>query len=1041
MSAVGMMEITLFRKSDGPLTKIIRLDGDKPVSDGGACMMARGKASRFRFDRLDRFAEMLDHLDSAGAIALGALRSDLPEEVAVVTHSRLKAHPAAIARTTEYIGYRPGEPALALIDFDKKGMPANIVSRVDELGGLWPALLSVVPEIEKAASLVRSSTSAGLYRTDTGKKFPGLGGSHVYIILQNGSDIERFLKALHERCWLAGFGWMIVGAGGQLLERSIVDRVVGSPERLVFEGPPVLVKPLAQDQTDRRPRITEGVAVDSLTCVLPITVVEGAKLNELRAKESIRLDPERTNARQAWVMERIKAMVDAGVAPDKAKVTIERIEAGVLRPDVLLEFDDPDLEGGTVADVLRDPDRFVGATLADPLEGLAYGRDKAKIQRRADDTMWIHSFAHGGTVYQLKLDFDTCRAAIAETPSRDVANVFVDVALRADLDPAQIEQLIDLVQRIIGIGKRPLDQMLKTARQQRKAAEAEQRCRERAAARTDPRPQLPVPSPDAEYLPVMAALTEVLGASTAAEPPMRDLDHAMIRVVTKGAVGMHELTPFSANAEDGDAEPLPAWTQPTLLRYDEPALAEEVERHIEYIAVTKEGVSPVHLPGIFVKHFLVRRDDNKDKLQLPIVRGIVTLPIVTPFGELRSGRGLDRASGIIYRIPDELLRVVPNRKDCSDPVVTAAMRFLMRKWLCDVTTNFQGKCVAIACAMTIIERTLLESRPCFWITAGQRGGGKTTLLKIISTAITGFPPPAAAWSPHEEERRKALLAYLSQGLPFLVWDNIKRSTQIACPYVEAACTSFQYSDRKLGVTEFLVVPATTIFAYTGNNIGPKGDLTSRSLETRLTVDRPDPENRKFTHPDPIGWTLTHRGQILRALYTIMLGNPLLGTVPERTETRNKLWWYLIGSAIEHAAMLMCEEENSLLPGADPDPTCPTTKISFKDALKEEEDEDDHTLALRDVLVFAMRRWPTGFKASDMQQYLADTTPQSLAIKDALEIASGKPIEVISTKRVTDRLKSIRDAVVYVDDVPRQLVYFPNDHGGTFRIDPVRQRDA
>jgi hypothetical protein len=138
---------------------------------------------------------------------------------------------------------------------------------------------------------------------------------------------------------------------------------------------------------------------------------------------------------------------------------------------------------------------------------------------------------------------------------------------------------------------------------------------------------------------------------------------------------------------------------------------------------------------------------------------------------------------------------------------------------------------------------------------------------------------------------------------------------------------------------------------------------------------------------------------------------------------------------------MFEEENGALPVADPDPTCPTKKISFKDVLKEDEDEDDHTLALREVLVFTMRRWPTGFKASDMQQYLANTTAQSLTIKDALEICSGKAIEVISTKRVTDRLKAMRDAVVYVDDVPHQLVYFPNDHGGTFRVDPVRQRAA
>jgi hypothetical protein len=180
-------------------------------------------------------------------------------------------------------------------------------------------------------------------------------------------------------------------------------------------------------------------------------------------------------------------MVDACVPPDRARAAVERIEVGILQPDVPLEFDDADLEGGTVADVLRDPDRFVGATLADPFEGIGYGRGKAKVMRRPDGSLWIHSFAHGRTVYDLRLDYGACQAAIAAAPSRDVANVFVDVALRADLDPAQIEQLLDLVQRITGIGKRPLDQMLKTARQQRKARESNsdagtRRCANRPAS-------------------------------------------------------------------------------------------------------------------------------------------------------------------------------------------------------------------------------------------------------------------------------------------------------------------------------------------------------------------------------------------------------------------------------------------------------------------------------------------------------------------------------------------------------------------------------
>ena len=56
----------------------------------------------------------------------------------------------------------------------------------------------------------------------------------------SGGDIGRFLRALHDRCWLCGYGWMMVGTAGQFLERSIIDCSVGAPKRLVFEGAPVL---------------------------------------------------------------------------------------------------------------------------------------------------------------------------------------------------------------------------------------------------------------------------------------------------------------------------------------------------------------------------------------------------------------------------------------------------------------------------------------------------------------------------------------------------------------------------------------------------------------------------------------------------------------------------------------------------------------------------------------------------------------------------------------------------------------------------------
>ena len=51
----------------------------------------------------------------------------------------------------------------------------------------------------------------------------------------------------------------------------------------------------------------------------------------------------------------------------------------MLLPDIVLEFFDKDLKGCTVGDVLKDPERFKDRALADPIEGVSYGRQTAKV--------------------------------------------------------------------------------------------------------------------------------------------------------------------------------------------------------------------------------------------------------------------------------------------------------------------------------------------------------------------------------------------------------------------------------------------------------------------------------------------------------------------------------------------------------------------------------------------------------------------------------------------------------------------------------------
>jgi hypothetical protein len=251
-----MIEITAFTKNGGPLTKRISLAADGTVAaDGSACLMANGTADRVRLADAAALAGFIASLYSNQALALGRLRPGLPDHIGIVSKSKFgdlngAAQPHVIARTAAEIVFVPKHEAFVLLDFDRKGISRDVAARLASVGGLWPALTTVQPELQGIARVTRRSTSSGLFRMDTGERLPGSDNSHTYIAVCDGADVDRFLRTLHDRCWLAGFGWMMVGAGGQLLERSIVDRMVGGPERLVFEGPPVLVPPLAQDAKD-----------------------------------------------------------------------------------------------------------------------------------------------------------------------------------------------------------------------------------------------------------------------------------------------------------------------------------------------------------------------------------------------------------------------------------------------------------------------------------------------------------------------------------------------------------------------------------------------------------------------------------------------------------------------------------------------------------------------------------------------------------------------------------------------------------------------
>ena len=126
------------------------------------------------------------------------------------------------------------------------------------------------------------------------------------------------------------------------------------------------------------------------------------------------------------------------------------------------------LETVTVADVLKNPDAFIGETLADPLEGPPYGPCKAMIMPdRNTGGIFINSFAHGGARYRLCYDHSLLEELLRAADPKHVIDIFIAKEAQSHIEPDDEAALVDLVSQLSGIGKRPITQKLKQERDRR----------------------------------------------------------------------------------------------------------------------------------------------------------------------------------------------------------------------------------------------------------------------------------------------------------------------------------------------------------------------------------------------------------------------------------------------------------------------------------------------------------------------------------------------------------------------------------------------
>lgn len=386
----NLITFTLITSQNTKLSKRYFLDAGI-IQKQSAVEMTKGKAQRLTMP-FANFQNILLNANTEQAAVFGTHGFEHVDDVIIAVAAKASPENGVLARTKEYYQY-PKSGGVLMLDHDPSKYGQTLTS--DELISMLEA---IHPAIAQAARIVRGSVSAGVHLV--GEQPSSGKGFHVYIPVTNAADIPRYGKVLFDRLWLGGEGYIALATNGAKLLRTTIDAAVFSPERLDFISPPIIV---GDGLIYTPPGIDyhEGNSLDTST-LLDLSDDELIKLKILQKQAKQAIDTQAMIVLGHWKEKAINAHVAGGASHQHATAIIENIvNSGFkdLYSDYLLEF-----TTGTVSveEVLNNPQKYDAKALADPIEGIAYGKTTAKFYWNNGHSPCINSMAHGGCKYFLQ---------------------------------------------------------------------------------------------------------------------------------------------------------------------------------------------------------------------------------------------------------------------------------------------------------------------------------------------------------------------------------------------------------------------------------------------------------------------------------------------------------------------------------------------------------------------------------------------------------------------------------------------------------------
>ena len=443
------LAFTIVTASHGrPLAKRFWLDSKTDeLKTKTVVALTRGTARIEYAPSLAEFAERVDALTTSQAVLYG-----IPPlaKAAVVTQDQYEGLTAAqrqgvITRSREHLQFAHA-PGCAMLDFDPAGAPSSLLTAIASPDQTRELLIRAVPELAAAPMLWRPSSSSYLYRGRT--ELHGLRGQRIYIAVARASDIPLLGQLLYERLWALGYGYVVVSASGQLLDRTLLDASVWQPERLDFAAGPTCVPPLERRVPRHKLWHADAPFFDPRLAAGLTPLEQRAIESKRKAARAAQLGAARER-RASWAEARgVEIAKRTDIDPEAAvALAFEAVEQRMLRSDFVLTSEDG--EPVAVRELLAHPEVWHGRRFRDPLE--PDYRDDERIAyanlRPVRGQPYVFSHAHGGVRYTLATAREVIRLVQGDLPR------VVDQCSKIMTGEAELYQLKDAVVRVTEGGR------------------------------------------------------------------------------------------------------------------------------------------------------------------------------------------------------------------------------------------------------------------------------------------------------------------------------------------------------------------------------------------------------------------------------------------------------------------------------------------------------------------------------------------------------------------------------------------------------------